>query len=112
MYKKINIFIINSSCNNLLQIFDTNNNKIKEVYVNNKYEFDAKLNCVYKIRIISGSNILKTSIYVSNMYNGPYIFSIQKENIFHKILIKFIDQNYCGLKIEKGVIKLWQNNIT
>lgn len=112
MQKNIFIFLISDSILNFLQIFDSNNQKIKEDYIYNTYIFKGDLNKPYKIRIISNTGILNSSFYIDEKYTKKYVFDTRRKSKFHKVFIKIIDQNYTGLKIEKGDIKLWQNHIT
>lgn len=106
MTKEISLILVNSSYLNILQIFDSHNNKIIDTYINTTYTFKAKLNEVYRIKIISSSNTLITSIYTSLKYNGPYILNLENNQLSHKIFINLTDQNYQGLKIMKGEIKI------
>lgn len=111
MNKQIEIIVLNDSVKNQLQIFDCNNKKITETYINNRYTFIGKISNIYKIRIISNTQVLNTCIYITKN-NYPYIFDMRKNTLSRKIYIKLKDQNYDNLKIKKGEIKLWQKIIT
>ena len=97
---EIEIIILSNSKTNLLQIYD-NNYKIKDIIVNNKYLFLARLNHAYKIKIINQDNIFQSSFYVNNYYK-PYVFDIR--NKYHHIFIQLKDKYYPNLKIKKGEI--------
>lgn len=112
MYKKITLIILSEDQNNLLQIFDKFNKKIEETFVSNKYIFNGKINESYKIKTINSSTLYSTGIFISEEYNNSYILDTRNRNLFHTIFIKLKDQNYDDLRIEKGMVKLWQNHIT
>lgn len=110
MYKKVILNIVSNYINNLLEIYDSNNNLIYRKYANGICYFYFEVNKVYKIKIIN-SNSFVSNIYVSHKYNDPYIFDVRNIIVNHKIFIRLIDENYKNLLIEKGEIKLWQNHI-
>ena len=104
MHKKILIIIENSNNKNYIQIFDNNNRLIEKAFTKNKYTFKGEKNKVYKIKIINKNICFNSSFYITDYYDEPYIFNIRQTNLSHQIFIKLIDQNYNGLKIEKGRI--------
>lgn len=111
MYKEIKIIILSKDKLNLLQIFNSENKKIIEEFVSDYYIFKGKINECYKIKIINSSTLYSTGIFINKKYDNPYILDARNKNLFHRILINLKDQKYNGLKIEKGIIKLWQNHI-
>lgn len=109
MYKYIKIIIESDTSINLIQIYDSDNKIVDELYINNEYIFKAKLNNYYKIRIVSYDKTMFTSFFVSDKYNGLYVFNL-KNQLSHEIFIYLLDKNYDGLKVMKGEINLWQNH--
>lgn len=88
--------------NQLLLIDEINYNEYCVFYGNNNF--------VYDIYFYSEFYILKSSFYVSDKYNKPYIFYLNPYCLKHLIKITFLDKLY-NLPIEKGDIFLWQNHI-
>ena len=78
---EVEIIILSNSKTNLLQIYD-NNYKIKDIIVNNKYLFLARLNHAYKIKIINQDNIFQSSFYVNNYYK-PFEEYLDEKKIHH-----------------------------
>lgn len=76
------------------------------------FYFDALYNHVYKIIAIENgiSKIICTS-FISNQKTKELtiIFPNQTINKLHPITIEVTDENYQGLPITKGEIKLWKN---
>lgn len=110
MYKNIKILLISNNQNNLLEIYDKNDNIIKKTSIKDKYIFYGKINETYKIKLFTDNLIFNTGIYICEKYDKPYIFDIRNKKKYHQIFIFLKDKNYKNLKIEKGMIKIWQSN--
>lgn len=104
MYKSVLLIVKNNYSIKLLQIFDANGVKVVERFIRNRFVFKGNVDCTYKVVIISNDIKFITSIFIDREYDNFYVFYIQS---FHKIFIKLVDQNYDGLRIEKGRIKIW-----
>lgn len=120
MNKKININCI--TLNSLLTykfkviLYNKDNNIIFNNFTkNNSIYIKVKTNEIYKIIIIPPinhiPNIIKTNYLITNKSKNKINFYFKINHNNNPIIINLIDKYYENLKIKRGEIILWQNNI-
>lgn len=97
-------------------IYNKDNNIIFNNYTkNNSIYFKLKTNEIYKIIIIPPTNhipnIIKTNYLITNKSKNKINFYFKLKNKNNLITINLIDKYYKSLKLKRGEIILWQNNI-
>lgn len=118
---KINLRICDYLCcyQFLVFIYDSNNKLVCKQTVRDwdSIDFYPPYIGTYAMKVIVFEKIPKV-IYKTSFYYGKssqncisFILPSIRNPILHPITIKMTDQNYRGLPIMKGEIKLWQNHI-
>lgn len=90
--------------------------KLNEVTREDCFVFDVPYYGVYQIIVVPFANLVCDSacrkVFIHKKLEPTLCFSFYKPSKIKSIITLILtDQNYKGLPIEKGVIKLWQNHI-
>lgn len=101
--------IISNNTHNYLEIWDDKSRRMVSEKNIDEYVFESCKYGVYKLRIITNDNCIITSFYTS--HDCKHIIDARKKCNTQKIFINLYDQNYSGLRIEKGELKFWKTNM-
>lgn len=101
------MFRIQSNIKNyILKIYDNKMNLLLSFNVNNFQQDIYNIEYGgYFVEICQKNNILLKKFIIYKF--DKYIYYLYVDKLYRKIIFKLIDQNYYGLYIEKGMIKLW-----
>lgn len=116
---KIKCFAMDTLDHYLYRIIIYNDKKemiLNEVTTQDLFLFDVPYYGVYQIIVVPYANLVCDSacktVFIHKNFEQTLYFSFYKPSKSKKtVTLILTDQNYKGLPIEKGVIKLWQNRM-